>query len=770
MVEAIGDFVVILNSVLATSKTVLCDIVSGIATGNWDWSTTKKMWSTTKTIVAYNWTNKIFDAFYDTSLGKKLDEYAYSPFKSDGMGCQIINGVGYVAGVVVLTIVTAGAFGAATAAGSAASTAVGVTGTQLAATATAAGIGKYTAEEWNKNGISINYNGTDLNITIDYEKYSEIEKLNKGESTTLTHQITNEDGTIQDLVLKITSIGNGEYTITDAAGNTVQLNNLEESNTAKGLGIGIVKGGWEGLQYYVGGKIGTGQFTSLTKNLTKPVLQTAVRSGTRVALDVGTGVVEVPFQSLVTMLSEGKTWNEAWAAQGGWDAVKSQAAIAGIASFGGEALDVYKLFKNTDNISKSVVSTTIDNQNKVTKNIANTSSVKSLDEQIALANYYAQKGNFYEIKVNNLDDLPSNFYNNLAEPTNVKININGQIMDSQKVDIFKSLGISDIGILTQIKNNPVNFYLDNIQKLNKIGLSFDDCVQIFDININKYGIDDSLAAAVAYNDKNIFLTTKCYELEQKGLLEPKDIKKLSNLINQPSANINPEDLQKALSKYLTTDEIKTLKTINDSGKMNLSGNEAAALYQYQAAGGNNVAMYNRGNTDFNHDLSLKTIEHWMNDQQRLTGVVRNLNAGTTIVEEIDSAIMKNTNKQTVTAVRYVNDVGPDLDLTPILNGTVDPHNLVGLSFDDLANTSYTILENKTTYYSAIDPQTNQLRNKIKIEAVLPQGTGAFIDSQGGLPNYTLMEFLAKRNTKNNIVNAYWDIDGRLVLQTLVTTN
>ena len=95
---------------------------------------------------------------------------------------------------------------------------------------------------------------------------------------------------------------------------------------------------------------------------------------------------------------------------------------------------------------------------------------------------------------------------------------------------------------------------------------------------------------------------------------------------------------------------------------------------------------------------------------------------------------------------------------------------MGASFDDLANTSYTILDNKETFYSQIDSNTGQYRNKIKIEAVMPSGTGAFIESQGGIKNYSVMEFLTKRNTKTNIVNAYWDIDGRLVLQTLITSN
>jgi len=54
--------------------------------------------------------------------------------------------------------------------------------------------------------------------------------------------------------------------------------------------------------------------------------------------------------------------------------------------------------------------------------------------------------------------------------------------------------------------------------------------------------------------------------------------------------------------------------------------------------------------------------------------------------------------------------------------------------------------------------------------VIGPGMGAFIQSKGGLTKYTLMEFLTKRNTKNTIVDAYWDSDGKLVLKTIITLN
>ena len=351
-IEAGVDLAFLVTAASSTLNTGLIDIVSGIQTGNWDWKQTKKLWDLTKSAVAYDATGKVSNWFYNTSVGKTLDEYAYKPFKSDAIGFKICEGIGYVAGIVVVAIFTCGAGAFAAAGTSAMATALGVT-------ATAAGTAKYTSEEWNKNSISVNYGGTDVDFAINYEKYSEIEKLKQGESTTISQQITLEDGSIQKFILNITSKGNGEYLITDKDGNVANLKSLDESNTIKGLVVGSAKGVWEGTQYYVGGQIGAGEFTKITGKIASPVVKKIATSGIRVGLDTATGVVEVPFQSLVTMISEGKSWDEAWRSQGGWDSIKLQAGIAGISSFAGEAFDLSKILRNTD-VSKNTLTQNIE--------------------------------------------------------------------------------------------------------------------------------------------------------------------------------------------------------------------------------------------------------------------------------------------------------------------------------------------------------------------------------------------------------------------------
>ena len=305
LVEALGDAVLLLATVIDTIPTGLFDLVSGVITGNWDFEVTKALWQETKGLVAYQWNNKLFESFYNTAVGKTLDQYAYGPFKSNGLGCEVISGIGYVAGIIAITIVTLGAGGVA--AGGAAATTTAATSTisagSLAATAAVAGVGKYTDEEWNKNSFSISNQGEETNIQISYEKYQELETLKEGEKSSIDFPFTLEDGKTEVVPLEVTSLGNGEYQVS-YGDQSFTFEGLKESSTAKGLLVGTVKGGWEGLQWYVGSKIGAGQFSKVTGQLQNQTAQRLARSAIRVSLDTGTGVAEVPFQTAMSMIAE----------------------------------------------------------------------------------------------------------------------------------------------------------------------------------------------------------------------------------------------------------------------------------------------------------------------------------------------------------------------------------------------------------------------------------------------------------------------------------
>lgn len=118
VVKGAGQFV---EAVVDTGAIVATGVAS-IATGAYDGisyayhaingdtenynSLTSEMWKGTMGFVAEEYVNNASDWFYNTEFGKGLDELAYKPFKSEGVACNIITGLGYTAGVVAATIAT----------------------------------------------------------------------------------------------------------------------------------------------------------------------------------------------------------------------------------------------------------------------------------------------------------------------------------------------------------------------------------------------------------------------------------------------------------------------------------------------------------------------------------------------------------------------------------------------------------------------------------------------------------------------------------------
>ncbi len=151
IVEGVGNFA----ESLVDAGTMLC---AGLATpftfiGDKIFGTnlTDKMWNGTKALVSKEHVKGWFDDFYENdTLGQAIKDnaYAFDTVRSVG------NEVGYVAGVVALSVVTCGAgtvgLGAATA-GAAASSAGGLSlSAGMGLIAGAAGFGKHTQKAWNE--------------------------------------------------------------------------------------------------------------------------------------------------------------------------------------------------------------------------------------------------------------------------------------------------------------------------------------------------------------------------------------------------------------------------------------------------------------------------------------------------------------------------------------------------------------------------------------------------------------------------------------------
>lgn len=119
LVEALGDVVLMAVGAVCSVVTAVADVVRGVCTGEWDWKCTGAVWK--KWImpwVGYDWTDKVFDGVEKINVFDKLSWEWGKRKGGDGTACKIAKGVGYVAGIVVASVFTAGAAGAVAGAGS----------------------------------------------------------------------------------------------------------------------------------------------------------------------------------------------------------------------------------------------------------------------------------------------------------------------------------------------------------------------------------------------------------------------------------------------------------------------------------------------------------------------------------------------------------------------------------------------------------------------------------------------------------------------------
>lgn len=263
--EAIVDAAVIILGAVATIVTGIVDIGSYLITGE-DLGLTSGMWDGIMGFVSEQWVSGAFDMLYeDTGAGRWIAENA--------VGFETVRsvsaGIGYVTGMIVLTVATCGAGTAPTVAGTISSTAA-----QGAVIAGVAGFGQGAEESW----------------------------------------------------------GNG-------------------ATLKEGLGYAGVRGIYEGVSYYLGGKM-SGVVLGEGVSAVSRISTSALRIGFD-ALDGGlSGVID----PAAKMIYNDKSYSESFEENGGWQAVATNAAIgAGMSSFG-EITDNIKFKKINKNITSEISS------------------------------------------------------------------------------------------------------------------------------------------------------------------------------------------------------------------------------------------------------------------------------------------------------------------------------------------------------------------------------------------------------------------------------
>lgn len=310
-VEAIGDTCAIIGAAAASIFTGAYDLgqwIGGKISGNENWnSATKAMWNSTMDYVAVTHAKNAYKDFYENNpIGQWLDANAFGWFKSTGAAYQVASGLGYVAGVILLTIATFGIGGAAVGGGAAATGAA----TTAAATTTAT-----------------------LSVTA-------------GQTA---------------LIAGTAGFGRGAETAWS-----------QGATLGEGLTYATLNAGWEGLQFYVGSKIGApgGYGDQVANRILGQSVSTGTRalvtSGTRVTLDALDGGIEGFVQPLLQVTYADGYYDDSgnfikftekddlfarasalFDDMGGWSNVAIQTAIGGGGSLIGEAGDLRRFLKSS---------------------------------------------------------------------------------------------------------------------------------------------------------------------------------------------------------------------------------------------------------------------------------------------------------------------------------------------------------------------------------------------------------------------------------------
>lgn len=304
-IETLLDLIVLIGTGVASIFTGLFDAIqaiNGAITGE-EWSSaTKGMWSGVMGYVAEDHVGNTVANFYKkNTFGKWLDDNAYAPFKSDGVGCQIASGLGYVAGIIALTVATAGI---GTVAVSTAGASVGITVSATAATAITSGIvigsitfSSTTAQTWASQrdksweGIEKSFQNGEINLET-YESFKQINNMSDEEWLEIENaykrgNITEEDYNSIKSIKEIPT----QWKTTDNLFSGFKKGALEGGKatviTVATMGIGSKVAG------FVNSKVpsifsklprdGNGLFSKLINNFIEESSETAIEFGSELA-------------------------------------------------------------------------------------------------------------------------------------------------------------------------------------------------------------------------------------------------------------------------------------------------------------------------------------------------------------------------------------------------------------------------------------------------------------------------------------------------------
>ncbi len=199
-------------------------------------------------------------------------------------------------------------------------------------------------------------------------------------------------------------------------------------NGLKGVFYGTANGLWEGVQWYLGGKLSGWTMKG----------HRVATSAVRVGIDTAFNSLDTPFRAGIDTLSSDKTFQQAWKEQGGWHSVLVDTGIGLAGSAGGEVFDGLKLSKaskvlNSDEIFDDLDELTSLDMNAETQIFGKTSK-KSVSSQM-------------QIKIDRAKDLYLEFNSNnkYLSPRKIKKAFEKVHLldDDQMNNLLKQCGWSD---------------------------------------------------------------------------------------------------------------------------------------------------------------------------------------------------------------------------------------------------------------------------------------------------------------------------------------
>ncbi len=310
-----GTVVVTLPLTLITAtQDIGQNIMSGKGLKNIEFNNTKDLWSGTMSNVAEDTVDNAYkDLYKKNKYGRWLDTNAYTPFKSTGVGTKVGEGLGGIAGIIGLTVLTGGA--ATPAMATKVSTAL----------AGIRGFGEGTEYFWGKQRDS-SWAGLERmkergEISKDVmENYKTIRNMSEKELFDLYrfHQITQEQ---YDAMKQIKQMPEDWITT---------------KNALSGMAYGGATGAWEALQYYVGNKL---------NNFSMKGASAFANAAMRVGIDTGFNAGDTPFRAGVESILTGRDYKKVFDDQGGLKSVLISAGVGAIGSTAGEISRYYTYMK-----------------------------------------------------------------------------------------------------------------------------------------------------------------------------------------------------------------------------------------------------------------------------------------------------------------------------------------------------------------------------------------------------------------------------------------